>query len=57
MKAKTVRRTVVASIATVAGVFGGLKLYAMKKQRQRIGMESESRPQEPYAAHEPNKEA
>lgn len=37
MKAKTVRRTVVASIATVAGVFGGLKLYAMKKQRQQIG--------------------
>lgn len=57
MKAKTVRRTVVASIATVAGVFGGLKLYAMKKQRQQIGMESESQPQEPYAAHEPNKEA
>lgn len=36
MNSKIVRRTVVASIATVAGVFGGMKLYANKRKKQQI---------------------
>lgn len=33
MKIKKVSKVVVASIATVAGVFGGMKLYANKKRK------------------------
>lgn len=33
MKKKKVSKVIVASIATVAGVFGGLKLYANRKRK------------------------
>lgn len=35
MKKKRVSRVIVASIATVAGVFGGLKLYANRKRKMQ----------------------
>lgn len=35
MKAK-VKRTIVASIATIAGIFGGMKLYAHRKKQQQL---------------------
>lgn len=34
MKSKKLKGAVIATIATVAGVFGGLKLYAAKKDRE-----------------------
>lgn len=40
MNAKNFRRTVVASIATIAGVFGGMKLYANRKRKQRLGLQN-----------------
>ncbi len=33
MKKKKISKVVVASIATVAGVFGGMKLYANRKRK------------------------
>lgn len=39
MKAKKAGKLIVASIATVAGVFGGIKLYAKKKQNDKEAME------------------
>lgn len=33
MKSKKIKGAVIATIATVAGVFGGLKLYSSKKNK------------------------
>ncbi len=33
MKKKKISKVIVASIATVAGVFGGMKLYANRKKK------------------------
>ncbi|MCI9292605.1 MAG: hypothetical protein HFF01_07630 [Erysipelotrichaceae bacterium] len=35
MKAKKAGKIIVATIATVAGVFGGMKLYSKKKQNDK----------------------
>lgn len=46
MKSKKVKGAVIATVATIAGVFGGLKLYAAKKDRVQVPQPKQDKKEE-----------